>query len=422
MFHVNRISFQYETYKAQQVGWPTVVSGSAIPFEGAGKFTLHNGLPSQGKGSLKFWTRTGTVRAVQQLPVWSRKHPNEHELEKMMDTRPILGILLGDATGIGPEMVARLASRSFFQEYCRPIIIGDARVFDMALRIIGEELPYQLIARVDEATWEAGIPLLDQKDLDPATDFEIGAVSVKSGAAVMSMIELGARLFLNRQIHGFCFAPFNKEAMKMAGCVYESEHHLLANIFGHTGPFGEINVLGDLWTTRTTSHIPIKDVSQNITVESIMRAIILANTSLKHSGIERPRLGLTALNPHAGEHGLCGREEIDVITPAIELAREQGIDAAGPFPSDILFIKAFRGDFDGVVTMYHDQGQIALKLKGFEEGVTIAGGLPAPIATCAHGTAYDIAGKGIANTRAFENAVIMTSRMARHMISEGAAE
>ena len=122
-----------------------------------------------------------------------------------------------------------------------------------------------------------------------------------------------------------------------------------------------------------------------------------------------------ALNPHCGEGGKCGREEIDVIAPAIEKAREMGIDADGPFPSDILFIKAFNGDFDGVVTMYHDQGQIALKLKGFDQGITIAGGLPAPIVTCAHGTAYDIAGKGVVKTSAFENAVKMAAKMAAHL-------
>lgn len=132
-------------------------------------------------------------------------------------------------------------------------------------------------------------------------------------------------------------------------------------------------------------------------------------------------MALAALNPHAGEHGLCGREELDVIEPAIERARNAGMDVSGPFPSDILFIKAFRGDFDGVVTMYHDQGQIALKLKGFDEGITIAGGLPAPIATCAHGTAYDIAGKGIAKTASLENAVKMTCRMANHLFFGGAA-
>jgi 4-hydroxythreonine-4-phosphate dehydrogenase len=260
---------------------------------------------------------------------------------------------------------------------------------------------------------------LDQHDLDPAKDFKVGEISIKSGAACVAMIEKGAELYLAGKIDGFCFAPFNKAAMKLSGCAYESEHHLLAHIFGHTGPFGEINVLGNLWTTRTTSHIPIKEVSENLTLASIGRAISLADTSLKRSGIAKPRLALAALNPHAGENGLCGREELDVIMPAIEKARAAGIDAYGPFPSDILFIKAFAGDFDGVVTMYHDQGQIALKLKGFDEGITIAGGLAAPIATCAHGTAYDIAGKGIAKTAALENAVRMTCRMAEHRAEKG---
>ncbi len=338
-----------------------------------------------------------------------------------MEQKPIIGVLLGDATGVGPELVARLAARSYFDDYCRPVIIGDARVFELGAKIAGVDAPYAAISDLSEARWPGPVPLLDQKDLDPATDFEVGKISVKSGASVLSMIKLAANLFNGGKIQGFCFAPFNKEAMKKAGCAFESEHHLLADIFGHKGPFGEINVVGNLWTTRTTSHIPIKDVSANLSQNTILRAIHLADASLKSSGLVRPRLGIAALNPHAGENGLCGREEIDVIGPTLEQARSEGIDVAGPFPSDILFIKAFRGDFDGVVTMYHDQGQIALKLKGFDEGVTIAGGLPAPIATCAHGTAYDIAGKGIAKTSAFENAVKITCRMASHLVARGDA-
>ncbi|MEA5031865.1 MAG: 4-hydroxythreonine-4-phosphate dehydrogenase PdxA [Sphaerochaeta sp.] len=337
-----------------------------------------------------------------------------------MERKPVIGVLLGDGTGVGPELVVKLASARFFDTLCKPVVIGDKRVFEQGMRIVGKQVAYQLIGDISEADWNSGaIPFLDQADLDPETDYELGEVSVKSGAAVLAMIEKAAELFLEKKIEGFCFAPFNKEAMKMAGCKFESEHHLLADIFGHTGPFGEINVLGDLWTTRTTSHIPIKEVSSNLSVDTITRAITLADSSLRNSGIAKPRLGLAALNPHAGEHGLCGREELDIIEPAIAAARAKGIDATGPYPSDILFIRAFRGEFDGVVTMYHDQGQIALKLKGFDEGITIAGGLPAPIATCAHGTAYDIVGKNIAGTRAFENAVKMTSRMANHMASGG---
>ncbi|MCC8025961.1 MAG: 4-hydroxythreonine-4-phosphate dehydrogenase PdxA [Clostridium sp.] len=331
-----------------------------------------------------------------------------------MNQKPILGILLGDAAGVGSEIIAKLAGARFYEEYCRPVVIGDARVFGRGARICGLEIPVQIISRVEDADWSKGTPLLDQKNLDPDT-VPFAAINVDSGRACLDMLKLAVELYQAKKIDGFCFAPLNKQAMIQAGCPFESEHHYMAHLFGHTDPFGEINVLGDLWTTRTTSHIPISKVSENLTVDTILRAVRLANVSLKNSGIEKPRLALAALNPHCGEGGKCGREELDVIIPAIEKARGMGIDANGPFSSDILFIRAFNGEFDGVVTMYHDQGQIALKLKGFDQGITIAGGLPAPIVTCAHGTAYDIAGKGMVKTTAFENAVKMAARMANHL-------
>lgn len=331
-----------------------------------------------------------------------------------MKQKPILGMLLGDAAGVGPEIIAKLAATNFYEAYCKPIVIGDARVFTRGAEICGLDIPVQRIVAVEEADWTKGIPILDQKDLDPR-DVPFGQINVDSGRSCLVMLKKAVELYQAGEIDGFCFAPLNKQAMIQAGCPFESEHHYMAHLFGHTDPFGEINVLGNLWTTRTTSHIPISKVSENLSVETIMRAIQLANVSLKNSGIGKPRLALAALNPHCGEGGKCGREEIDVIAPAIEKARELGIDVDGPFPSDILFIKAFNGVFDGVVTMYHDQGQIALKLKGFDQGITIAGGLPAPIVTCAHGTAYDIAGKGIVKTSAFENAVKMAAKMANHL-------
>ena len=328
-----------------------------------------------------------------------------------MSTKPVLGIMLGDAAGVGPEIVAKVTTSGFLSEHCNPILVGDLRVFQRALDVIEQSADIQVIEQVKDADWEKGIPFLDRKNLDPATT-PFGVQTVESGAACLDMLNTGISLYQEGKIEGFCFAPLNKAGMKEAGCHYESEHHYMAHLLNHTDPFGEINVCGNVWTTRTTSHIPIAEVSSHLTLESIRRAIRLSNYSLKNSGIANPKIAVAALNPHAGENGTCGREEIDVIKPAIEAARENGIDAYGPFPSDTLFIKAFNGDFDGVVTMYHDQGQIALKLKGFDQGITIAGGLKPPIATCGHGTAYDIAGKNIVKTSAFENAVKMTARMA----------
>lgn len=335
-----------------------------------------------------------------------------------MTNKPVLGILLGDSSGIGPEIVAKTAADGFLCGQCRPVIIGDNRILEQALKNLKLEAAHYCIDNIAAADWSKGIPVLDQKDQDPA-QIEMGQPSVACGQAVNNMIKLACELCLDGQIEGFCFAPFNKSAMIDAGCRFESEHHLMADIFGICGPFGEINMLDDLMTTRTTSHIPISAVSSHLTVDSILRAITLSDQTVKHSGIGNPRIGVAALNPHAGENGRCGREEIDVIGPAIKKANEMGIHAEGPFPSDILFIKAFNGDFDSVVTMYHDQGQIALKLKGFDRGVTVAGGQPYPIATCAHGTAYDIAGQGIAGTGAFENAVRITAKMAIHARTEG---
>ena len=327
-----------------------------------------------------------------------------------MNNKPVLGILLGDATGVGPEIVAKVSSNGFLNEYCRPIIIGDIRVFENGLRMCHTNAPHYAVSNVDEADWEKGIPVLDQKNQDPSK-ITIANINAECGKADVDMIKTACQLCKDGKIEGFCFAPLNKSAMIEGGCEFESEHHLMAHLFNVTDPFGEINVLGDLSTTRTTSHIPIKEVSDHLTTEAIVRAETLANNTPKVSGIEHPHLGICALNPHCGENGRCGREELDVIIPAIEQAKANGICADGPYPADILFIKAFNGEFDGVVTMYHDQGQIALKLRGFDQGITIAGGQPYPIVTCAHGTAYDIAGKGTCKTSAFENAVKTAAKM-----------
>ena len=181
-----------------------------------------------------------------------------------------------------------------------------------------------------------------------------------------------------------------------------------------SGRCSEYNKLDNLWNARVTSHEPMREVADLLTRERIGTAIEDTIATLRAAGIEQPRLAVAGYNPHAGEGGLFGREEIDSIGPAVEEARKRGLNAEGPFPADTVWIKARRGDYDAVLSMYHDQGQIALKLLGFERGVTILGGFPIPIATPAHGTAYDIAGKGIADPsatiRAFETVLAMSAR------------
>ncbi len=331
-----------------------------------------------------------------------------------MSKKPTIGVLLGDAAGIGAELVAKCAVSDFYSEYCKPILIGDLRIFQRALEVIEatDKIKIQVIEDIADADWIKALPFLDQKNLDPA-NHPFGVMSAESGKACLDMLDLGVSLWKSNKIDGFVFGPFNKVGLHEGGCVFESEHHYLANLLEHKEPFGEINVTNGLYTTRTTSHIPVKDISDNLTLESIGRAIRLSYKTLISAAIENPIIGVAALNPHCGEDGQCGREEIDVIEPAIKVAQKEGINVKGPYSSDIVFHKALiEKEFDSVVTMYHDQGQIALKLIGFEGGITVAGGLPIPIVTCGHGTAYDIAGKAIAKTASFENAIKQCAKMA----------
>ncbi|HJS33017.1 MAG TPA: 4-hydroxythreonine-4-phosphate dehydrogenase PdxA, partial [Alphaproteobacteria bacterium] len=213
------------------------------------------------------------------------------------------------------------------------------------------------------------------------------------------------------KVDAVCFTPFNKAALKLAGNPYEDELHFAADVLGHDGPCSEFNVLDKLWNARVTSHVPLKKVSELLTVDSIVGALALADECLRATGLSRPRIAVAALNPHAGDGGNFGHEEIDVIAPAVAAARGRQIAADGPFPADTVFLRAKNGDYDAVMTMYHDQGQIAMKLMGFERGVTVLGGLPTPVTTPAHGTAYDIAGKGVAEVEATRQAFRLACTM-----------
>jgi len=187
---------------------------------------------------------------------------------------------------------------------------------------------------------------------------------------------------------------------------------MFAHLLGHQGYFSEMNVLDGQWMSRVTSHMALRQALDEVTPEAIRDAILLADRMMRRAGIAAPRIAVCALNPHGGENGLFGTEEIDFIRPTVEAVNAEGIDCRGPFPSDTLYIKAFAGDYDGVVAMYHDQGQIATKLKGFARGVTVTGGLETVFTTPSHGTAFDIVGKGVANTGATETAIRLAAKLA----------
>ncbi len=322
--------------------------------------------------------------------------------------KPILGILLGDASGIGPEIVAKLCFNNRLKLHCKPVLIGDFRVLNVELKKLRLDFPINVIDDISQANWNSGIPFLNQKNMDPM-NIKLGQIDENSGRATGETFETALKLVKQGDIAGFTFAPYNKAALKYGGYdIYK----LFANYLKVKWPFGEINVLNDIWISKVTSHIPFKDVSKRLNVKNIVGAIKLAHDTMLLGGIVEPQIAVAALNPHGGEDGLYGNEEIEIIGPAVKVAQDEGLNAFGPFPADTLFYNAFKGLYNGITTMYHDQGQIALKVKGFESGVTVVAGLSCPITTPAHGTAFDIVGKGIANTNAMERAIMVAAKMA----------
>ncbi len=325
--------------------------------------------------------------------------------------KPIIGILPGEAAGIGPEIVARLCGCGRLLDYCRPVIIGDRRILKMGEKIAGIELPVNTVGGLSRVNWQDQIPMFDLNNLDP-DKVTIGKISADSGRATGETIIAALKFCREGAIDGFVYAPLSKAALPLGGYGFADELQLMKHCLNWDEPCGEMNVVDNLWTTRVTGHIPFQDISASLDIEGIVKIVRIAFNTLTSAGCASPRIAVAALNPHAGEGGLCGREEIDIIIPAIETARQQGMAVSGPLPADTVFVRAFDGEFDAVVTMYHDQGQIAMKLKSRRTGVTVLAGLPYPIATTMHGSALDIAGKGTASAVSMEQAVIVAAKMA----------
>jgi len=337
--------------------------------------------------------------------------------------RPVLGLMLGDLTGIGPEQCARVLADRRLADAARLLVVGDARVLEVGARDAGVTVAPRAYATPEDVDWaREEIPILDLANLDPSR-VRRGEVSPESGRAAGETLAHLIRLALARRLDGIAFAPLNKAALHAGGWRFPDEHQLFAHLTGHAGFFGEMNVLDGVWIARVTSHVSLRAALDLVTAERIAAALALADATLRAAGFAAPRIAVAALNPHAGEGGLFGREEIEIIAPAVEEAARRGIGCRGPFPADTVFRRAFGGEFDGVVAMFHDQGQIATKLRGFERGVTVTAGLPTVFATPAHGTAFDIVGRGVAATGALEHAVRLCARLAtsRRAARAGAA-
>jgi 4-hydroxythreonine-4-phosphate dehydrogenase len=325
--------------------------------------------------------------------------------------KPVIALAMGDPAGISPELTAKLAGLDEVRAQARLLVIGDRRVFDEGARIAGVTLKLPTVTPAADPRSIGDAAFMDLAHLDPDTIVR-GTASQAGGAFALENYRRALTLARDGKVDAVCFTPFNKKAMRLARSEYDDEIAFSAEIAGLKTPASEFNVLDKLWNARVTSHIALKDVAARLSVERIHRALQLTDACMRRAGFAKPRIAVAGLNPHAGDGGNFGREEIDAIAPAVDDARREGIAADGPYPADTVFVRARNGAFDAVVTMYHDQGQIAMKLMGFDRGVTILGGFPFPICTPAHGTAYDIAGQGIASVGASRAAVLLAAEMA----------
>ena len=324
---------------------------------------------------------------------------------------PILALAMGDPAGISPELTVKLLGLEEIRAAARLVVFGDLRILESGARIAGISPELDVIKPGTPIVPGARPVFVDLGHLDPAK-VKVGEATPEGGAFALENFRQALLMAHRGEADAVCFTPFNKQAMRYVYPAYDDEIRYIAEIIGFKGAAREFNILEGLWNCRVTSHIPLAEVAGAITIDGILTELELADRCLREAGLENPRIAVAGLNPHGGDGGNFGRDEITTIEPAVKAAQARGFNASGPYPADTVFVRAKRGDFDAVLTMYHDQGQIAMKLMGFDRGVTLLGGFPFPICTPAHGTAYDIVGRGIANLGASRAALLLAAQMA----------
>lgn len=325
-----------------------------------------------------------------------------------MVQRPLIALALGDPAGIGNELAIKALSDAETFAAADWLIVGDRRLWSVGEEQAGTGLA---VADLGAERFECAAFLdLAHADIEAIA---VGQSSAACGDVAFRNFRTALRLAAEGMADAVCFTPFNKHSMRLGDPEYVDEIGFVQRSIGTTVTGSEFNVLDEVWNARVTSHVPLGQVAELITRERIERAIHLTHATMEAAGIRNPRIGVAALNPHAGDGGNFGTEDAEIIAPAVQTAAESQLLVSGPIPSDTVFVRALKGEFDAVLTMYHDQGQIAIKLIGFDRGVTLIGGYPFWIATPAHGTAYDIAGQGVANPGATIAALRLAARLSR---------
>lgn len=326
--------------------------------------------------------------------------------------RPLIAIAMGDPAGIGPEVVVKALARTDLSRMCRVVVVGDLGVLREASKWAGGRLAFDGTADPSRVISEQPeIPVFHPPGLD-VMPVAWGEVDSAMGEAAAICLQGAVELALDGRVSAIVSAPLNKEAFRRAGYAYRDELAFIAHLTGSPEPF-TMGVVDSLCTVSVAEHIPFREIVHAVTREGVLTRIRQLDSALQRAGRAHARIGVAALNVHGGEGGLVGREEIEQIAPAIRDAQRDGIAAAGPVPADAIFPRAFAGEFDGVVCMYHDQANIARKLRPRGQGATMFMGLPFVCGTTAHGTAFDKAGRGIADARGLETAVRWTVQLSR---------
>nr|WP_314579616.1 4-hydroxythreonine-4-phosphate dehydrogenase PdxA [uncultured Pseudomonas sp.] len=329
----------------------------------------------------------------------------------MSNYLPIIGITMGDATGVGPEIIVKSLTHDVVYQQCRPLVIGDAGRLELANEIVKGTARIRRIKEASEAQYQPGVIDCIDLNLIPA-DLPFGQLSPIAGDGAYQYIARAVQLAEAGQIDAICTAPLNKEALHAGGHKYPGHTEMLAHLT-NVEEVSMMLVAPQLRVIHVTTHIGIIDAIRKIEPGLVQRTIERGNATLIKAGIAKPRIGVCGINPHAGENGLFGYgEEEEKIIPAVKLLQEQGLDVTGPLPADTLFFRAGRGDFDLVVAMYHDQGHGPVKVLGLEAGVNVTVGLEVIRTSVDHGTAFDIAGKGIADERSLLEALRQGAELA----------
>lgn len=331
-------------------------------------------------------------------------------LRTVTGAKPFIALAMGDPAGISPELTARVIADPTVLSACDLVVIGDRRVLEAGAKAAGISVDVTPLAP-GEALKPGSKPLFIDLAHADLSSIHSGQVSLAGGAFALKNFRIALGFGQGRAVDAVAFTPFNKSSMRLAHPSYEDEIVFTAEVTGFRGIAREFNILDGLWNARLTSHVPLSAVAGLITHARVVDGIAFTDQAMREAGFATPRIAVAGLNPHAGEGGQFGHEEIEIIAPAVAEMKAKGYGCSGPYPADTVFVRASRGEFDAVLTMFHDQGQIAMKLIGFDRGVSLLGGFPIPITTPAHGTAFEIAGKGVANPGATINAILIAARM-----------